>query len=66
MSRIEHPGSGMPSSDTQMMLDSLTKAVHEALENKRKLGQYAVLWRDGKPVAVGEDAPADTGPDQDR
>jgi hypothetical protein len=27
------------------------------LERKRRLGHYAVIWRDGKPVAIGEDAP---------
>lgn len=39
------------------MLDSLQKAVAQALEKKRRLGQYAVVWRDGKPVTIGEDAP---------
>lgn len=41
----------------QVMLDSLQKAVAQALEKKRRLGQYAVVWRDGKPVTIGEDAP---------
>ncbi|MGS2742085.1 hypothetical protein ACU6TU_00545 [Halomonas sp. LS-001] len=43
--------------DTQQMLDSLRTAVAETLERKRRLGQYAVLWQDGKPVLVGDDAP---------
>lgn len=43
--------------DTQKMLDSLRSAVSETLERKRRLGQYAVIWQDGKPVLVGEDAP---------
>lgn len=38
-------------------LDALQRAVSEALERKRKLGQYAVFWRDGKAVCVGLDAP---------
>jgi hypothetical protein len=43
--------------DTEIMLDCLRRAVSQALERKRRLGQYAVFW-DGKgPVAVGEDAP---------
>ncbi len=46
-----------PSEKGQMMLDSLQKAVTQALEKKRRLGQYAVVWRDGKPVMIGEDAP---------
>jgi hypothetical protein len=25
------------------------------------LGQYAVVWRDGKPVVTGEDAPKSSG-----
>nr|WP_298377554.1 hypothetical protein [uncultured Halomonas sp.] len=46
-----------PTPDTQKMLDSLRAAVAETLERKRRLGQYAVLWQDGKPVLVGDDAP---------
>lgn len=41
----------------QKLLDCLTQAVAEALERKRRLGQYAVVWREGKPVFVGEDSP---------
>ncbi len=41
----------------QIILDALQKAVTQALERKRRLGQYAVVWRDGKPVMIGEDAP---------
>lgn len=46
-----------PSPDTQRMLDSLKHAVADALEKKKRLGQYAVFWENGKPVLVGEDAP---------
>lgn len=46
-----------PTPDTQTMLDSLRAAVAETLERKRRLGQYAVFWQDGKPVLVGDDAP---------
>ena len=45
------------SQDTQTMLDTLRKVAVETLERKRRLGQYAVIWQDGEPVAVGEDAP---------
>ncbi|WP_085917266.1 hypothetical protein [Halomonas sp. CSM-2] len=45
------------STDTQEMLDSLQTAVAETLERKRRLGQYAVFWENGKPVFIGEDAP---------
>ncbi|MDR5884631.1 hypothetical protein [Vreelandella janggokensis] len=45
------------SPDTQEMLDSLQTAVAETLERKRRLGQYAVFWENGKPVFIGEDAP---------
>ena len=41
----------------QIILDALQKAVTQALEKKRRLGQYAVVWRDGKPIMIGEDAP---------
>jgi len=39
------------------MLESLKHAVADALEKKKRLGQYAVLWENNKPVLVGEDAP---------
>jgi len=46
-----------PSPDTQQMLDSLKQAVKQALEKKKCLGQYAVIWENGQPVTVGKDAP---------
>ncbi|AIA76087.1 hypothetical protein FF32_14945 [Halomonas campaniensis] len=57
------------SPDTQEMLNSLRTAVAETLERKRRLGQYAVFWQDGKPVLIGEDAPSnpdDTTPDDNQ
>lgn len=41
----------------QAMLDSLRLAVGKALERKRRLGQYAVIWQDNAPLLIGEDAP---------
>ena len=38
-------------------LKALREAVAEALEKKRRLGQYAVFWEDGRIVLRGEDAP---------
>lgn len=38
-------------------LDALKQAVAEALERKRRLGQYAVVWREGHAVCIGPDAP---------
>ncbi|WP_442488849.1 hypothetical protein [Halomonas litopenaei] len=54
-----------PTPDTQTMLDSLREAVSETLERKRRLGQYAVIWQDGKPALVGDDAPKPQMDDQD-
>lgn len=42
---------------TRRGLDSLRQSVAEALERKRRLGQYAVFWRDGRVVCEGPDAP---------
>ena len=39
-------------------LKSLRRAVADALERKRRLGQYAVFWRDGRIVYEGPDAPS--------
>ena len=43
--------------ETQKILDFLRQVASDTLERKRRLGHYAVVWRDGKPVAIGEDAP---------
>ena len=43
--------------DTQKILDTLKKVAADTLERKRRLGHYVVIWQDGKPVAIGEDAP---------
>ncbi len=45
-----------PSRESQVMLDTLKTAVAHALEKKRRLGQYAVIWKNGKPVRVGSDS----------
>lgn len=44
--------------DAQEILDCLKQVAADTLERKRRLGHYAIIWRDGKPVAIGEDAPA--------
>lgn len=40
------------------MLEALRQIVAETLERKRRLGHYYVVWKDGKPVFIGEDAPS--------
>ncbi|MHB8310174.1 hypothetical protein [Metallibacterium sp.] len=45
-----------PSADGRRMLESLRQAVGKALERKRRLGQYAVVWRHGKPWVINADA----------
>jgi hypothetical protein len=40
------------SPDDQLALDALRSAVAEALDRKRRLGHYAVIWRDGRCVRV--------------
>jgi len=46
-----------PSPQAQAMLKALQEAVSKNLDKKRRLGQYAVTWQDGRPVLVGDDAP---------
>lgn len=48
--------------DTQKILDTLEKVAADTLEQKRRLGHYAVIWRDGKTLLIGEDAPASPAP----
>ncbi|MGB0713634.1 MAG: hypothetical protein ACPGUC_08755 [Gammaproteobacteria bacterium] len=40
------------SAETQRMLEALRTAVDKALERKRQLGQYAVVWKDGRVVRL--------------
>lgn len=46
-----------PSPEGKRQLEALRLAVGKALEKKRLLGQYAVIWQDGKVVMTGADAP---------
>ena len=46
-----------PSQEGRQLLETLRQSVAKALEKKRRLGQYAVTWQNGKPVVTGEDAP---------
>jgi hypothetical protein len=49
--------SAPPSREAQAMLKALQAAVASSLEKKQKLGQYAVIWQNGRPVQSGADAP---------
>lgn len=46
---------------SQVLLDTLKEVAARTLERKRRLGHYAVVWKDGKPLLQGEDAPSSTG-----
>ncbi|WP_431066994.1 hypothetical protein [Methylotuvimicrobium sp.] len=46
-----------PSEQSRIILASLKEAVGNALDKKRRLGQYAVVWENGELVYKGEDAP---------
>ena len=50
------------SADDQQALDALRAAVAEALDRKRRLGQYAVIWRDGRAVRIEPDEPPPSEP----
>jgi hypothetical protein len=52
-----------PSAEAQTILNALQQAVAKNLEKKRRLGQYAVTWKNGRPVQMGEDAPKVDGKD---
>lgn len=47
-----------PSPEGQRQLESLRRAVDKALERKRRLGQYAVIWQDGRPARLEPPDPA--------
>jgi len=54
-----------PSHDSQIMLESLTTAVHKTLDKKKRLGQYAVIWSDNKAVLQGGDVASQQSLTQD-
>ena len=50
------------SSKNRQALEALRSAVAEALDRKRRLGQYAVIWRDGRAVRIEPDEDASSAP----
>ena len=38
----------------QEILEVLQQVATDTLERKRRLGEYAVVWKDNKPVIIGE------------
>jgi len=40
------------SEEGQLALEALQRAVKNALDKKKRLGQYAVVWEDGKPKII--------------
>ena len=51
------------STEDQLALDALRDAVAEALDRKRRLGQYAVIWQDGRVVRIEPDQQPSPDPD---
>jgi len=39
------------------ILNTLRTVAAETLEKKKRLGQYAVIWDNDKPVLIGDDKP---------
>ncbi|MBW2186949.1 MAG: hypothetical protein JRG71_11315 [Deltaproteobacteria bacterium] len=46
-----------PSEKSQRILESLTRAVAQELDKKKRLGHYAVICENGKPIFIGENQP---------
>lgn len=49
-----------PSPQAKVMLGALPDAVAKSLERRRRLGEYPVIWQNGRPVQAGDDAPKTT------
>ncbi len=47
-----------PKAEEKIVHVALRRAVKSALERKKKLGQYSVIWRDNQIITQGEDAPS--------
>jgi hypothetical protein len=54
------------SEHSEKILESLRNSVRAKLERKKRLGQYAVVWKDGKLQYIGknENAKDEIEPDQ--
>lgn len=50
-----------PSVKSQATLAVLQRTIAKTLDTKQRLGQYAVIWQDGRPVLTGPDAPVQAG-----
>jgi hypothetical protein len=48
--------------ESQQAKESLQRAVTEALDKKKRLGQYAVVYKDGRPVRIGNDSISEDSP----
>jgi hypothetical protein len=51
------PVKNPPSAQSQAIQAALNQAIANALEKKRKLGHYAVMWENNQVVYKGDDAP---------
>jgi hypothetical protein len=54
--KIDH---APPSPEATRTWEALRGAVAKKLDEKRRLGHYYVVWRDGRAEFVGNDAPTD-------
>ncbi|OAI19560.1 MULTISPECIES: hypothetical protein [Methylomonas] len=62
---MQNPEKLAPTPDAFAILECLRQTAEQTLERKRRLGHYAVVWQDGRPVMIGDDAPkteADSDP----
>ncbi len=48
--------SNTPSAEGQRQLEILRQAIRTTMEKKRCLGQYAVVWKNGKTVVIGKNS----------
>jgi len=48
---------------SKAILESLSRAVEQELDRKRRLGHYYVTSEDGEIVFHGDDAPTTTSPE---
>jgi hypothetical protein len=53
--KIDH---APPSPEATRTWEALRGAVAKKLDEKRRLGHYYVVWRDGRAEFVGSDAPS--------
>lgn len=52
---MSHSPAPLPSKESLAIYNALKSAVTQAIDTKKRLGQYAIVWKDGQPTRINFD-----------